>query len=156
MNTLFSHPTRWNFAAYGMEHRVTSSPHRSVSGGGYPNFSGAGITPEPGSGAIELLVLYVFVATIVPRKPMLLVRPEALEEWKFIALVKPQGVSDEISISSTVEGPECASKGVLQYIGVISVCLVSRTSLNLLSYCVHSLCTHVEGQPTDNHFGMVE
>lgn len=76
---------------------------------------------------------------------MLLVRPEALEEGKFVVLVKPKRISDKISISSTFESLECASKRVLQYIGVFSVCLVSRASLNLLSYYIHSLRTHVEG-----------
>jgi hypothetical protein len=105
---------------------------------------------------VELRVLYVFVATIIPWKPMLLIRPEALEKRKFIVLVEPEGVSDKISVRSTFEGLESASKRVLQDIGIFSVCLKSHSRLDLLPNDIHNLRTSIDGKPEQDYFRVIE
>ena len=96
----------------------------------------------------------LLVAVVVPWKSPLLVRPEALEQWKWITFVKPQRVPDVISIAGLSHVAEYTFVWISEYIGVLILRFVNLSSPHLLTYLIDYGGAPIAWKPKNDDLGM--
>jgi hypothetical protein len=113
-------------------------------------------TKNPGQVKKRLSFSDESIASLVPRKLTDLIWPEALRHGEWVALVKPQGKSQIISIVIPMYLAECAFVWAVQNVSVFLACVVVLAAFNLLSDFVDYAHANNQLQTKDNHFGMDE
>lgn len=76
----------------------------------------------------------------------MLVRPEALEQRKLVVLVKPESISDMVSVVTTSNVLEYAPKRVRQYLSVIVIGIESHSFFDVLPDHVHKFLAGSDGK----------
>jgi hypothetical protein len=94
-------------------------------------------------GQPRLSVSDAAVAALIPRKPTVLVWPEALCHREWIALVKPRGESKIISVVLALYLAERAFVWTAQNVSVLLACVEELSAFYLLSDFVDYIHTNI-------------